>query len=346
MIRNILLALTMIIAQVAGAASIVHAECPVLPTDKGALTLTADFPSDGTYNVWSRIKAPDTTNDSYFLQLDNACAVTVADSGVAAGAWTWVNHQDGNAEAKTAMTITAGSHTLKLTGRDTGVSVDVLLFLQDSCVPTDLGTNCTTAPADTTPPAVSVTSPADGSTVSGTVQVQVSASDNVGVTKVENYVDGSLNGASASPPYGFDWNTSVLSNLLHTIEAKAYDAAGNIGSHRISVTVNNTVTPPPPPPPSPSPDTTVPVVTILNPANGTTVTGTVNISARANDNVAVKSMAVYIDGTLHTQTNSDTLLASWNTKVKGKSAKLRVIEVRATDTAGNIGKAVSSVTVR
>src|SRR5439155_16086206 len=41
------------------------------------------------------------------------------------------------------------------------------------------------APAtDTTPPTASFTSPAAGATVSGTVSVQVSASDNVGVTSV------------------------------------------------------------------------------------------------------------------------------------------------------------------
>ncbi|MHA1228420.1 MAG: Ig-like domain-containing protein [Candidatus Hodarchaeales archaeon] len=47
--------------------------------------------------------------------------------------------------------------------------------------------------ADTTAPTVSITSPADGATVSGTVTVEASASDNVGVDRVEFFVDGEVN---------------------------------------------------------------------------------------------------------------------------------------------------------
>jgi len=94
---------------------------------------------------------------------------------------------------------------------------------------------------DTTAPTVSISSPTAGSTVSGTVTITASASDNVGVSKVEIYVDGALRVTDTASPYTWSWNTTTFANSSHTISAKAYDAAGNIGtSSNVSVTVNNT----------------------------------------------------------------------------------------------------------
>jgi hypothetical protein len=94
---------------------------------------------------------------------------------------------------------------------------------------------------DTTAPTVSVTAPANGATVSGTVSVNATASDNVGVSKVEFYVDGTLRSTDTTSPYSYSWDTTTFSNSSHTIVAKAYDAANNIGtSSNVTVTVNNT----------------------------------------------------------------------------------------------------------
>lgn len=101
----------------------------------------------------------------------------------------------------------------------------------------------TPPPTDTTPPTTSVTAPANGATVSGTaVNVAASASDNVGVSKVEFYIDGVLKSTDTTSPYAFTWDTTAYSNASHTIQSKAYDAANNVGSSTtISVTVSNTV---------------------------------------------------------------------------------------------------------
>ena len=93
---------------------------------------------------------------------------------------------------------------------------------------------------DTTPPTTSITSPANGATVSGTVTVSANASDNVGVSRVELYVDGALAGTDTSSPYQIAWNTTATSNGPHTLQTRAYDAAGNNGSSvSVGVTVNN-----------------------------------------------------------------------------------------------------------
>lgn len=92
---------------------------------------------------------------------------------------------------------------------------------------------------DVTPPTVSLTAPANGATVSGTITVSANASDNVGVSRVELSVDGSLVGTSTASPYQVSWNTTSVGNGGHTVTAKAFDAAGNSASSSASVTVSN-----------------------------------------------------------------------------------------------------------
>ncbi|HCT76601.1 MAG TPA: esterase [Micromonosporaceae bacterium] len=92
---------------------------------------------------------------------------------------------------------------------------------------------------DAEPPTVSITSPASGATVSGNVQVTATAADNVGVTRVEFYVDGSsLIGTDTTAPYSVIWNAAGVSDGSHSLTAKAYDAAENVGtSAPVTVTV-------------------------------------------------------------------------------------------------------------
>ncbi|HVG57555.1 MAG TPA: PHB depolymerase family esterase [Hyalangium sp.] len=93
---------------------------------------------------------------------------------------------------------------------------------------------------DTTAPTVNVTAPANGATVSGTVTITASASDNVGVSRVEFFVDGALVGTDTSSPYSFAWNSAAVANGSHALMARAYDAAGNVGTDNdTSVTVSN-----------------------------------------------------------------------------------------------------------
>jgi len=90
--------------------------------------------------------------------------------------------------------------------------------------------------SDTTPPTISITAPANGATVSGTVSVTFTASDNVGVTATYLSFDSAAYVTATSP---YSWNTAGLSGS-HTIQGKATDAAGNAGvSSVVTVTVNN-----------------------------------------------------------------------------------------------------------
>mgnify|MGYP001202659464 CR=1 FL=1 len=96
------------------------------------------------------------------------------------------------------------------------------------------------APADTTAPAVSIASPAPGAVLSGAVSVAATATDAVGVTKVEFLLDGVLQATDTASPYAWSWATAGSANGSHALTAKAYDAAGNVGaSASVGVTVNN-----------------------------------------------------------------------------------------------------------
>lgn len=99
----------------------------------------------------------------------------------------------------------------------------------------------TAPPLDTTPPVVSITSPADGVTVSGSVKVSADASDNVGVEGVQFLLDGAPAGEEdTTAPYEATWDTTTASNDRHTLAATARDAAGNSTiSTSVTVTVSN-----------------------------------------------------------------------------------------------------------
>lgn len=96
---------------------------------------------------------------------------------------------------------------------------------------------------DTTPPTASITSPAAGATVSGTVSIQANASDNVGVTRVDFFVDGAVVSSGTTAPYSASWNTNGGANGAHSLTVPAFDAANNQKtSAAVSVTVNNGAT--------------------------------------------------------------------------------------------------------
>jgi parallel beta-helix repeat protein len=98
---------------------------------------------------------------------------------------------------------------------------------------------------DTTFPTVSVTSPNNGDTVSGTIAVNANASDNVGVVGVQFKLDGNnLGSEDTSAPYSTSFNTTAVANGSHSLAAVARDLAGNATtSVAVGVTVDNTAPP-------------------------------------------------------------------------------------------------------
>ena len=95
---------------------------------------------------------------------------------------------------------------------------------------------------DSQAPTTAVTTPTADQTVSGTVILAATATDNVGVTKVEFVLDGAVRGSDTTSPYTLSWDSKTVSDGSHSVLTKAYDAAGNVGtSPAISFKVVNTV---------------------------------------------------------------------------------------------------------
>jgi hypothetical protein len=105
--------------------------------------------------------------------------------------------------------------------------------IRGQVVPTDAGD------FDGEAPTVQITAPAAGD-VSGTVTIEATAADNIGVTEVRFLADGELIGTDATAPYTADWDTTAVSNGDVSLTAEAVDASGNTGtSVAVVVTVAN-----------------------------------------------------------------------------------------------------------
>lgn len=151
---------------------------------------------------------------------------------------------------------------------------------------------------DFTAPSVSLDSPANGATVSGTYTVTATATDNVGVDRVDFYVDGVLKSSDTTSAYTFSWDTTAVSNGSHTLQAKGLDTAGNVGSSSIiTVTVSNV---------------TNTSVSITTPSDGATVSGTVNITASITGTPPT-SVKFYVDGVLKLTKTAAPWSYSWPT---------------------------------
>ncbi len=210
-----------------------------------------------------------------------------------------------------------------------------------------LAAQTSTPTLDSTVPNTTITMPLNGATVSAGISVDVSATDNVGVTKVELLRDGSVVATDTAAPYSFFWDTTISADGSHTLIAKAYDTAGNVGSSAsVTAVVSNVVaTPPAPTPtPSPNPDTTPPTVVINSPANGIKVrpNGNLTISVSGSDAGGMKSISIKVDTTtLATCTGATACSTNW--KLNGVKAGTHSITATAVDSAGNTSSA--SITV-
>jgi CHRD domain/Bacterial Ig domain len=93
---------------------------------------------------------------------------------------------------------------------------------------------------DTAAPAASLA--ALPATVSRTVTLSATATDNIAVTSVEFLVNGTSIGSVSTPPYTLAWNTGSVNDGNYTITAVARDALDNRGSSTpVSVAVRNLV---------------------------------------------------------------------------------------------------------
>jgi hypothetical protein len=263
--------------------------CPPQDSSRGTVTSTFNVAASGTYNVWVRMSAQSATNDSVILEVDSTtCNVIMGDISIPTTGWKWVNYRNASTTNTVSVSLSAGSHSLKLIGREDGVKVDRVLFVpQDAnCVPQDAdkGNSCAGS-FDTEAPKTAITAPKTGDTIGGTYTLQASASDDIAVSKVDFYAGTKLIGTDTTAPYSLSINTTNGSypNGSYEFTSVAFDTSSPTPKQTRSTVVTANVYNEPA-------DTTKPTVSITSPTGNATVSGTINISANATDNAGGSGM--------------------------------------------------------
>lgn len=177
---------------------------------------------------------------------------------------------------------------------------------------------------DTTPPALTVTTPAAGARLRGNVTVTAGATDAGGVAAVDLIVAGITVATDTSAPYKLVW--APPGDGLATLTVRARDGAGNTTSVQRSVTV----------------DSTGPVLTVTSPVTSVPARGWVVTGVRASDGSGVAKVNLVVNGTTVATDVSAPYLLGWKSGSFNGTAKLYI---RAYDRLGNITVAARSVNI-
>ena len=97
-------------------------------------------------------------------------------------------------------------------------------------------TEIVTVIVDNTKPSVSITSPKDGAELSGSVNINFTATDG-NLDKVVLYINNATFDVTGETSYG--WDTTAVGDGTHTIKLVAYDKAGNANETAITMTTVN-----------------------------------------------------------------------------------------------------------
>ena len=195
------------------------------------------------------------------------------------------------------------------------------------------------ATVDSSAPLAAIAAPLASSSVSGLVAVNVNASDNVGVARVDLKVNGAVVASDTAAPYSFSWNSASVPNGMANLVAVAFDAAGNAGSSAaVAVNVANNTS---------SAivavgDTTAPRVSI-SPLGSVSGNVAVNVSATDNSGAAGLNTSISIDGVMVAQSSGGSLSYRWNTRKS--TPGVHTIGASARDAAGNVGSTSLQVTI-
>jgi hypothetical protein len=180
----------------------------------------------------------------------------------------------------------------------------------------------TVVPVLPPPPVISVTSPLDGTSVTGTVQLAASTATTTGV---QFLIDGEPLGTSISAaPYSMTWDTTTAPNGTHWLAAQTISATGRIGTSAVvAVTVSNSTTAPP-------------AVQITTPNAGATVSATLTVAANAASSQGLSSVTFYVDGAqIGTPITAPPYLTTWDSETA--TAGQHALTATAIDITGNSG---------
>ena len=177
---------------------------------------------------------------------------------------------------------------------------------------------------DIVPPIASIFYPASGQTISGIVDIEISTSDNDGISYVIFFIDGNESYLDEEEPYIYNWNTEFESeDNEHTIAAASCDYFGNCTlTSPITVIVDNI-------------DNVFPSGQILNPFPGQILEGNVTIQFSAYDNEGIMNLVPYINGLPVDTVDSVPYNYFWDTTTETEDA-YHVISGIVSDSSNNV----------
>jgi len=136
------------------------------------------------------------------------------DQGIADYAWSFGDGASGSGAIVSHTYASGGTRTVTLTVTDTSGQTDSVSRQVSVC-------------NDSVAPSVTITAPADGAYVWGSLTIRANASDASGVDRVEFRVGGSLRCTDTAAPYKCTVNVDGFNSGLKTLKARAYDVCGN-----------------------------------------------------------------------------------------------------------------------
>ncbi|GGS02322.1 Ig-like domain-containing protein [Deinococcus sedimenti] len=179
-------------------------------------------------------------------------------------------------------------------------------------------------------PTISLTAAPTTVTSAGTVTLSATATDNVGVTKVDFYQGTTLIGSDTTEPYSIaSANITSAQNGTLTYRAVASDAAGNTAEATTNVTVNI--------------DVTAPTVSVTADPATLTAAGTVTFTATATSVSGVTKVDFYDNGTLISTDTTAPYSASKAYTAADNGT--RTITATATNSAGKATTATTTLKV-
>jgi cytochrome c peroxidase len=189
--------------------------------------------------------------------------------------------------------------------------------------------------ADVTAPVVTIMSPPAGGSVFGLVTVQADATDEDGINTVMFTIGQTQVGQDSAPPFELLVDTSDFPDGEHMLTVTAIDPSNNAGSAEMLVMIDNASILPPP-------DTTNPTVIITAPADGSSVAGSVTVTANAADDVGIARVVFKVGSTEIGQDTTAPYEQVWDTTEFSDGDQS--IIVIALDSAGNsVSESVSVV---
>ena len=174
-----------------------------------------------------------------------------------------------------------------------------------------------------------ITYPAAGQSLSGEIEIKVSAYDNDEVQYTVFFINGTQVFSDSIEPYIYNWNTTnEIEDDNHIIQVSITDLSGNeTNLTPITVYIDNDPY---------SQDVTPPLVSILNPLAGQILSEFVLISASVSDDSGISEVQFFIDDSLYQTDTESPYSYLWDTQAVQDSTEY-VIRVSAIDLAENVG---------